>query len=157
MDWGAWEATVHGVTKSRTRLSDITGHRMYLARLCAKYCLGNNTFTLHITFLLLFISQGISTTPTFQMRKQDTERLNCSLGQCGYKICAPHPHSAASMAHPESMAGREMVQEYPSRCIPQQALIEHLLHVRYKDVMTSQTWQQKTYASSQKVRENLNG
>nr|XP_042091942.1 protein FAM3D isoform X2 [Ovis aries] len=28
------------------------------------------------------------------------------------------------------MAGREMVQEYPSRCVPQQALIEHLLHVR---------------------------
>ena len=22
MDWGAWQATVHGVTKSRTRLSD---------------------------------------------------------------------------------------------------------------------------------------
>ena len=27
MDWGAWKATVHGVAKSWTRLSNITGHR----------------------------------------------------------------------------------------------------------------------------------
>ena len=29
MDGGAWWATVHGVTKSRTRLSDFTSHQRY--------------------------------------------------------------------------------------------------------------------------------
>ena len=28
IDRGAWEATVHGLTKSRTRLSDFTQHRV---------------------------------------------------------------------------------------------------------------------------------
>ena len=33
MDGGAWWATVHGVAKSRTRLSDFTSHFIYLAKL----------------------------------------------------------------------------------------------------------------------------
>ena len=30
MDRGAWRATVHGVTKSRTQLSDSAQHRVYI-------------------------------------------------------------------------------------------------------------------------------
>ena len=36
MDWGAWWATVHGVTKSRTRLSDFTSLHLYQSHLRGK-------------------------------------------------------------------------------------------------------------------------
>ena len=41
MDEGAWQATVHGVAKSRTRLSEFTLHDMYTwthIRVCDSVC-----------------------------------------------------------------------------------------------------------------------
>ena len=32
VDWGAWWATVHGVAKSRTRLSNFTSHHLFIRR-----------------------------------------------------------------------------------------------------------------------------
>ena len=50
MDWGAWWATVYGVTKSQTRLSNFTSLTMY-----------NNSYALLLaTFLQFFSSLNFS-------------------------------------------------------------------------------------------------
>ena len=46
MDGGAWWATVHGVAKSRTRLSDLTFHWVYFLNTCE--CLRFSPYPLHL-------------------------------------------------------------------------------------------------------------
>ena len=61
MDGGAWLAAVHGVTKSRTRLSDFTVHYSWFTVLCS-FLLCNKVIQLYIcmsTFHILF-HRGLS-------------------------------------------------------------------------------------------------
>ena len=41
MDGGAWQATVHGVTKSQTQLSDFHVHFQYLGIITLSRCFDN--------------------------------------------------------------------------------------------------------------------
>ena len=51
MDRGAWRATVHGITKSRTRLSDFHFHFFTTKATCHYYIL-THTHYLHICFTI---------------------------------------------------------------------------------------------------------
>ena len=59
MDRGAWQATVHGVTKSRTRLSDFT-FPLLLERLASFY--PYQTSTLNLLLYKIFKQTGINFT-----------------------------------------------------------------------------------------------
>ena len=55
MNWGHWQATVHGVTKSRTQLSDFHFHFLSLNLLQPKVCF------LHPWFYFFFVKKFICT------------------------------------------------------------------------------------------------
>ena len=56
MDGGAWQAAVHGVTKSRTRLSDFTNSLTYLAPPPTLLPTGNHWSSVTVNFLCLFFN-----------------------------------------------------------------------------------------------------
>ena len=53
MDGEAWQTTVHGVTKSRTRLSDFTS--LYMTCFLAKVLLSNMTYLIQIVINMLIL------------------------------------------------------------------------------------------------------
>ena len=55
MDGGAWWAAVHGVAKSRTRLSDFTTYMDMYKSWCL-YCLG---MQINLRLLLIFVTENV--------------------------------------------------------------------------------------------------
>ena len=55
MDGEAWQATVHGVAKSRTQLSDFTSLYLYMTRFLAKVLLSNMTYLIQIVIKMLIL------------------------------------------------------------------------------------------------------
>ena len=62
MDRGAWRATVHGIAKSRTRLSNFTSLIFVLVMLCSFQCTNLSHLWLNlfqnILFLLMLLQMG---------------------------------------------------------------------------------------------------
>ena len=61
MGRGAWWATVHGVAKSRTRVSDFTSLHLCAIHLWASSCLGASSLTQPLPFQFLWLSSQDST------------------------------------------------------------------------------------------------
>ena len=55
MDGEAWQATVHGVAKSRTQLSNFTSLYLYMTRFLAKVLLSNMTYLIQIVIKMLIL------------------------------------------------------------------------------------------------------
>ena len=88
MDGGTWKATVHGVAKSQTRLSDFTLHTHIIARM-------NKSWVLHFCHCYTFWGQS-------------NPGINCYIGAFVLALqCLPYP-----------LACVQLLQSCPTLCNP---------------------------------------